>query len=35
MTLTEKQQKISGLSSGKVDKNKFLTGKEIILDKTR
>ena len=35
MTLTEKQQKISALSSDKVDRNKYLASKEIILDKTR
>ena len=28
--LTKKQQKISGLSSGKIDKYEYLTGKKIL-----
>ena len=31
MILTEKQQKISVLSSGKIGKNEYLTGEEEIL----
>ena len=30
MILTEKQQKISVLSSGKIGKNEYLTGKERL-----
>ena len=30
MILTEKQQKISVLSSGKIAKNEYLTGEEIL-----
>ena len=30
MIITEKQQKISTLSSGKIDKKEYLTGKEIL-----
>ena len=30
MILTEKQKKISPLSSGKIDKDEFLTGEEIL-----
>ena len=30
MILTEKEQKISVLLSGKIDKYEFLTGKEIL-----
>ena len=31
MTLTEKRQKISSLSSGKIDKYEYLIGKKILL----
>ena len=31
MTLTEKRQKISALSSGKIDKYEYLTGEKILL----
>ena len=35
MILTEKQAKISVLSSGKIDKYEFLTGKEILSSNQR
>ena len=31
MTLTEKRQKISSLSSGKIDKYEYLIGKKILI----
>ena len=33
--LTEKQQKISALSSGKIDKFEYLTSKEVLLSNQR